>query len=89
MLARTWVNTMWVSEPGDHVLININRYFGERLRDMAGLEELDLPPFVPLAHRNPALTTCHLSPAVDDMAARRRLLNAYNIDIMRNAPQRA
>ena len=77
---------MWVSEPGDHVLINVNGYFGERLRDMAGLEELDLPPFVPPAHRNPALTICHLSPAVDDMAARRWLLNAYNIDIMRNVP---
>lgn len=47
----------------------------------AGLEELDLPPFVPLAHRNPTLTTCQLGPGVDDMAVRKRLLNEYNIEI--------
>jgi alanine-glyoxylate transaminase/serine-glyoxylate transaminase/serine-pyruvate transaminase len=47
----------------------------------AGLEELDLPPFVPLAYRNPTLTTCQLSPATDDMVARKRLLNEYNIEI--------
>ena len=46
-----------------------------------GLEELDLPPFVSLAHRNPTLTTCQLSPAIDDMAVRTRLLNEYNIEI--------
>jgi alanine-glyoxylate transaminase/serine-glyoxylate transaminase/serine-pyruvate transaminase len=47
----------------------------------AGLEELDLPPFVPLAHRNPTLTTCLLGPGVDDMAVRKLLLNDYNIEI--------
>ena len=81
MLARTRVNATWVIEPGDHVLIGVNRCFGERLRDMAGLEELDLPPFVAPAHRNPTLTTCQLSPAIDDMAARKQLLNEYNIEI--------
>lgn len=47
----------------------------------AGLEELDLPPFVPLAYRNTTLTTCALGPGVDDMAVRKRLLNEYNIEI--------
>ncbi len=47
----------------------------------AGLEELDLPPFVPLAYRNPTLTTCQLGPGVDDMAVRKRLLDEYNIEI--------
>ena len=47
----------------------------------AGLEELDLPPFVPLAYRNPTLTTCQLGPGIDDLATRKRLLNEYNIEI--------
>ncbi len=47
----------------------------------AGLEELDLPPFVPLAHRNPTLTTCRLRPGLDDVAVRQGLLNDYNIEI--------
>lgn len=47
----------------------------------AGLEELDLPPFVPLAHRNTTLTTCSLGPGIDDMAVRRQLLEDYNIEI--------
>jgi len=47
----------------------------------AGLEELDLPPFVPLANRNPTLTTCQLGPGIDDMATRKRLLSEYNIEI--------
>lgn len=47
----------------------------------AGLEELDMPPFVPLAYRNPTLTTCQFGPAVDDLAVRKRLLNEYNIEI--------
>jgi alanine-glyoxylate transaminase/serine-glyoxylate transaminase/serine-pyruvate transaminase len=46
-----------------------------------GLEELDLPPFVPLSHRNPTLTTCHLGPGIDDSIFRRRLLDEYNIEI--------
>ncbi len=47
----------------------------------AGLEELDLPPFVPLAHRNTTLTTCQLGPGVDDAGVRRRLLDEFNIEI--------
>lgn len=47
----------------------------------AGLEEIDLPPFVPLEHRLPSLTTCALSPRVDEVALRKRLLDEYNIEI--------
>ena len=47
----------------------------------SGLEALDLPLFVPLAYRNPTLTTCRLGPGIDDLAMRRRLLNEYNIEI--------
>lgn len=47
----------------------------------AGLEELDLPPFVPLAHRNSTLATCAPGSAVDDMTVRKRLLDEYNIEI--------
>ena len=47
----------------------------------AGLEELDLPPFVPLAHRNVTLTTCQLATGMDDPTFRRRLLDEYNIEI--------
>lgn len=47
----------------------------------AGLEEIDLPPFVPLKHRLPSLTTCTLSPRLDDAGGRKRLLDEYNIEI--------
>lgn len=47
----------------------------------AGLEELDLPPFVPLSHRNPTLTTCQIGPGIDDAGVRGRLLKEYNIEI--------
>ncbi len=47
----------------------------------AGLEEIDLPPFVPLKHRLPALTTCALSPRLDDASGRKRLLDEYNIEV--------
>ncbi len=47
----------------------------------AGLDEIDLPPFVPLAYRNPTLTTCTIRPGIDDGAFRKRLLNEYNIEI--------
>ncbi|MCI0477029.1 MAG: alanine--glyoxylate aminotransferase family protein [Anaerolineales bacterium] len=47
----------------------------------AGLEEIDLPPFVPLKHRLPSLTTCALSPRLDDAGGRKRLLDEYNIEI--------
>ena len=46
-----------------------------------GLEEIDLPPFVPLQHRLPSLTTCTLSPRLDDATGRKRLLDEYNIEV--------
>lgn len=47
----------------------------------AGLEELDLPPFVPPHYRLPSLTTCVLSPRLDDVTGRKRLLDEYNIEV--------
>ncbi len=47
----------------------------------AGLEELDLPPFVPPHYRLPSLTTCALSPRLDDVIGRKRLLDEYNIEV--------
>ncbi len=46
-----------------------------------GLEALDLPPLVPLDVRLPTLTTPQLPPSIDDAAVRRRLLEAYNLEI--------
>ncbi len=68
-----------VAEEGLAARFARHRANAERL--WAGLEELDLPPFVPLAYRNPTLTTCRLSPGIDDVAVRRELLNDYNIEI--------
>lgn len=47
----------------------------------AGLEALDLPPFVPPAHRLATLTTPQVPAGVDDAAVRQRLLEEYNIEI--------
>ncbi len=47
----------------------------------AGLEELNLPPFVPIEYRLPSLTTCQLGPTVDDGLVRQRLLDKFNIEI--------
>jgi len=46
-----------------------------------GLDALDLPPFVPPAHRLATLTTPQVPPGVDDARARSRLLEEYNIEI--------
>jgi len=46
-----------------------------------GLEALDLPPLIPLDYRLPTLTTPQLSPSIDDITVRRRLLDEYNIEI--------
>lgn len=46
-----------------------------------GLEDLGLPPLVPLGQRLPTLTTPQISPSIDDAAVRRRLLDEYNIEI--------
>jgi alanine-glyoxylate transaminase/serine-glyoxylate transaminase/serine-pyruvate transaminase len=47
----------------------------------AGLEELGIPPLVPVEHRLPTLTTPKLPDGLDEAAIRRRLLNEYNIEI--------
>jgi alanine-glyoxylate transaminase/serine-glyoxylate transaminase/serine-pyruvate transaminase len=46
-----------------------------------GLEDLDLPPLVPVEQRLPTLTTPQIPPGVGDAAVRRRLLEDYNIEI--------
>lgn len=47
----------------------------------SGLEDLDLPPLVPVEHRLPTLTTPQLMPGVDDAGLRKRLLEEFNIEI--------
>jgi len=47
----------------------------------SGLEELDLPPFIPLEYRLPPLTTAQVPTGVDPHQIRARLLNQYNIEI--------
>jgi alanine-glyoxylate transaminase/serine-glyoxylate transaminase/serine-pyruvate transaminase len=47
----------------------------------AGLEDLGLPPFVPVERRLPTLTTPCIPDAVDDAAVRTRLLQDFNIEI--------
>jgi alanine-glyoxylate transaminase/serine-glyoxylate transaminase/serine-pyruvate transaminase len=46
-----------------------------------GLEALDLPPLIPLQYRLTTLTTPQLTPSIDDVVVRRRLLDNYNIEI--------
>ena len=46
-----------------------------------GLEELDMPPFIPLEYRLPPLTTAQVPTGVDPHQIRVRLLNEYNIEI--------
>ena len=46
-----------------------------------GLEEMDLPPFIPLEYRLPPLTTAQVPAGVDPHQIRTRLLNEYNIEI--------
>jgi alanine-glyoxylate transaminase / serine-glyoxylate transaminase / serine-pyruvate transaminase len=46
-----------------------------------GLEEMDLPPFIPLEYRLPPLTTAQVPTGVDPHQIRTRLLNEYNIEI--------
>jgi alanine-glyoxylate transaminase/serine-glyoxylate transaminase/serine-pyruvate transaminase len=48
----------------------------------AGLEELGLPPRVPLDYRLASLTTAQLSVGLDEAAIRSRLLNEYNLEIV-------
>jgi alanine-glyoxylate transaminase / serine-glyoxylate transaminase / serine-pyruvate transaminase len=58
----------------------------KRLRSNAeslwlGLEEMDMPPFVPLQFRLPPLTTAQVPAGVDPHQIRSKLLNEYNIEI--------
>lgn len=46
-----------------------------------GLESLDMALHVTSEHRNPTLTTVCVPDGVDEVAIRRTLLNAYNIEI--------
>jgi alanine-glyoxylate transaminase/serine-glyoxylate transaminase/serine-pyruvate transaminase len=46
-----------------------------------GLEEMDMPPFIPLEYRLPPLTTARVPAGVDAHEVRARLLNEYNIEI--------
>jgi alanine-glyoxylate transaminase / serine-glyoxylate transaminase / serine-pyruvate transaminase len=46
-----------------------------------GLEDMDMPPFIPLEYRLPPLTTAQVPAGVDPHQVRSRLLNEYNIEI--------
>jgi alanine-glyoxylate transaminase/serine-glyoxylate transaminase/serine-pyruvate transaminase len=46
-----------------------------------GLEDLDMPLFIPLEYRLPPLTTAEVPTGVDPHQIRARLLNEYNIEI--------
>jgi len=46
-----------------------------------GLEDMDIPPFIPLEYRLPPLTTAQVPTGVDPHQIRSRLLNEYNIEI--------
>jgi alanine-glyoxylate transaminase / serine-glyoxylate transaminase / serine-pyruvate transaminase len=45
------------------------------------LEEMDMPPFIPLEYRLPPLTTAQVPTGVDPHQIRAQLLNEYNIEI--------
>jgi len=46
-----------------------------------GLEDIDIPPFIPLEYRLPPLTTAQVPAGADPHQIRARLLNEYNIEI--------
>jgi len=46
-----------------------------------GLEDMDLPPFIPVEYRLPPLTTAQVPTGIDPHQIRARLLNEYNIEI--------
>jgi len=46
-----------------------------------GLDDLDMPAFIPLEYRLPPLTTAKVPTGVDPHQIRARLLNEYNIEI--------
>ncbi|HEX9384899.1 MAG TPA: aminotransferase class V-fold PLP-dependent enzyme [Anaerolineales bacterium] len=46
-----------------------------------GLEDIDMPPFIPLEYRLPPLTTAQVPTGVDPHKIRAQLLDEYNIEI--------
>ncbi|SRR5581483_1756754 len=46
-----------------------------------GLEDMDIPPFIPVEYRLPMLTTAKVPAGCDPHQVRARLLNEYNIEI--------
>ena len=46
-----------------------------------GLEDMDMPPFIPLEYRLSPLTTAQVPSGVDPHQIRARLLNEYNVEI--------
>ena len=48
----------------------------------AGLEELGIPPRVPLDYRMASLTTAQLPAGLDEAAIRGKLLHDYNVEIV-------
>ena len=67
-----------VEEGLDHTF---DRLRGNAERLWSGLEDMDLPPFIPLEYRLPPLTTVRVPTGVDPHQVRARLLNEYNIEI--------
>ena len=57
------------------------RLRGNAERLWRGLEDMDMPPFIPLEYRLPPLTTAQVPAGVDPHRIRARLLNEYNIEI--------
>lgn len=68
-----------VAEEGLEARFARHRANAERL--WQGLEELGLPPLIPLEYRLPVLTTPRLPEGIDEAAIRSHLLNDYNIEI--------
>ncbi len=68
-----------IAEQGLENTFKRNRANAELL--WAGLEEMDIPPFIPLEYRLPPLTTAKVPPGCDPQQVRSRLLNEYNIEI--------
>ncbi|MBT3388966.1 MAG: alanine--glyoxylate aminotransferase family protein [Chloroflexi bacterium] len=68
-----------VDEEGLEARFVRHRAFAELL--WQGLEDLGLPPRVPIEYRLPTLTTPQLPEGVEDAAVRKQLLSEYNIEI--------
>jgi alanine-glyoxylate transaminase/serine-glyoxylate transaminase/serine-pyruvate transaminase len=69
-----------VAEEGLAARMARHRANAELLWD--GLEELGLPPRVPLEYRMASLTTAQLPASLDEAAIRGKLLHEYNLEIV-------